>query len=84
MSGQPGRTETCDRCGADLKVCLNCMHYDLRSAYQCRERRAEPVGEKHMANFCEYFEFVKRVFAGKGTDSREERARANLKKLLGD
>jgi hypothetical protein len=60
------------------------MHYDLRSAYQCRERRAEPVGEKHMANFCEYFEFVKRVFAGKGTDCREEAARANLKRLLGD
>ena len=84
LSGQPGRTETCERCAADLKVCLNCAHYDARVAQQCRENRAEPVGEKHMANFCEYFEFVKRVFAGKGSDSREEAARANLKKLFGD
>lgn len=66
-------------------MCLNCMHYDLRSAYQCRERRAEPVEEKHMANFCEYFEFAKRVWVAKGGgDAREAAARANLKKLLGD
>lgn len=84
LSGQPGRTETCERCGADLKVCLNCMHYDLRSAYQCRERRAEPVSEKHMANFCEYFEFVKRVWAGTTADTREDAAREKLKKLFGD
>lgn len=76
--------ETCERCGADLKVCLNCTHYDARVAQQCRETRAEPVAEKHMANFCEYFEFVKRVWGGARADSREELARANLKKLLGD
>ncbi|HZO83732.1 MAG TPA: hypothetical protein VFC26_00835 [Verrucomicrobiae bacterium] len=85
LSGQPGRVETCERCGADLKVCLNCMHYDAHAAYQCRERRAEPVAEKHMANFCEYFEFVKRVWVPKaGVDARENAARENLKKLLGD
>jgi len=37
-----------------------------------------------MANFCEYFEFVKRVWTAKGADARESAARANLKKLLGD
>src|SRR5687767_7785357 len=85
LSGQPGRVETCERCGADLKACLNCMHYDAHAAYQCRERRAEPVAEKHMANFCEYFEFVKRVWEPKaGGDAREDAARASLKKLLGD
>ncbi len=85
LPGQPGRTESCHQCGADLKVCLNCMHYDVRSAYQCKERRAEPVAEKHMANFCEYFEFVRREWGGpKGPDSREQSARDQLKKLLGD
>jgi hypothetical protein len=84
LSGQPGRTETCERCGADLKVCANCMYYDLQVAYQCRERRAEPVGEKHMANFCEWFEFAKRVWGGKTEDARENAARENLKKLFGD
>ena len=84
LSGQPGRVETCDRCGADLKVCLNCVHYDARVAHQCRERRAEPVQEKHMSNFCEYFEFIKRAWAPKAeVNARENAARENLKKLLG-
>ena len=57
----PGRSETCLRCGADLRVCLNCAHYNPRVAQQCRDRRAEPVLEKHAGNFCEYFEFASRV-----------------------
>src|SRR5574339_69787 len=57
----PGRSETCD-CGADLKVCLNCASYDPTVAYKCRDRRADPVEEKHLANYCEWFELAKRVF----------------------
>jgi ribosome-binding protein aMBF1 (putative translation factor) len=52
LTGQPGRGESCMKCRADLRVCLNCAHYDPRVAQQCRERRAEPVLEKHMGNFC--------------------------------
>src|SRR5688572_4565474 len=85
LAGQPGRVETCERCGADLKVCLNCTHYEARLAHQCRESRAEPVAEKHVANFSEYFEFAKRVWSAKGGgDAREQAARENLKKLFGD
>jgi hypothetical protein len=84
LPGQPGRTETCHDCGADLKVCLNCVHYDPGVAYQCRERRAEPVTDKHLANFCEYFEFARRQWTGPKSDTREEAAREQLKKLLGD
>ena len=85
LSGSPGRSEAC-MCGADLKVCLNCVSYDSRVAYQCRDRRAEPVEEKHMANYCEYFEFVRREFAAPVVEfaSRETKARESLKKLLGD
>jgi len=43
------------------------------------------VLEKHVGNFCEYFEFARRVFAGKGEENpREATAREQLKKLLGD
>lgn len=84
LSGQPGRTESCHQCGADLKVCLNCVSYDARVAHQCRDRRAEPVAEKHMANYCEYFEMARREFAGTAADPREDKARDLLKKLLGD
>ncbi len=80
----PGRSETC-QCGWDLKVCLNCLFYDPTVAYQCRERRADPVVEKHLANYCEYFEMAKRVWTPKAEENkREDSARSALKKLLGD
>jgi hypothetical protein len=85
LSGLPGRGESCHQCGSDLRVCLNCISYDPRAAYQCRDRRAEPVFEKHTGNFCEYFDFVRRVFVPKNeANPRESSARDVLKKLLGD
>ena len=84
LSGTPGRSETCE-CGADLKVCLNCVSYDPRVAHQCRDRRADPVAEKHLANYCEYFEMIRREYTPAAEDnSREAKARDTLKKLLGD
>jgi len=86
LSGTPGRSEACD-CGADLKVCLNCVSYDPRVAHQCRDRRAEPVDEKHVANYCEYFEMIRREYVPKEDAfgaSRESKARDQLKKLFGD
>lgn len=83
LSGQPGRTETCGHCRADLKVCLNCLHMDRRAAHQCRERRAEPVEEKGSANFCEWFEMARRQWNGTGEDARAGAAREALKRLLG-
>jgi hypothetical protein len=84
-NGNPGRGEICMKCRADLRVCLNCAFYDPHVAQQCRERRAEIVLEKNVGNFCEYFEFVQRDWKPKSVkDSREEAARAQLKKLFGD
>ena len=85
LAGQPGRGESCMNCRADLRVCLNCAFYDPSVAQQCRERRAEPVMEKHIGNFCEYFEFSVRNWASKARDdSRESAARERMKKLFGD
>src|SRR3954452_20732010 len=85
LPGLHGRTESCHQCGADLKVCLNCVSYDARVAHQCRDRRAEPVAEKHMANYCEYFEMVRREYVPVAEEvSREAKARQTLKQLLGD
>jgi uncharacterized membrane protein YccC len=54
-------------------------------AQQCRDGRADPVAEKHLANYCEYFEFIRREYAAPAQDSsREAKARETLKKLLGD
>jgi hypothetical protein len=61
------------------------VSYDARVAQQCRDPRAELVGEKEMANYCEYFEMVRREFAGPGQASpREAKARETLRKLFGD
>lgn len=84
LKSDPGRTETCHECGADLKVCLNCVSYEPRLAHQCRDRRADPVADKNMANFCEWFEMARRDFKGKAGDPREEAARDRFKKLFGD
>jgi ribosome-binding protein aMBF1 (putative translation factor) len=85
LSGSPGRLETCESCGADLKVCLNCVSYDRAVAHQCRDRRADPVAEKHASNYCEYFEMARRSFVPPAKEkSRAEKARAQLKNLLGD
>jgi hypothetical protein len=68
-----------------MRVCRNCVSYDIKAAYQCRDKRAEPVFEKASANYCEYFDFIKREFAAPGNPhSREEQAREQLKKLFGD
>src|SRR6266498_5032377 len=84
LAGSPGRSETCE-CGADLKVCLNCVSYDPNAAYQCRDRRADPVEEKQLANYCEYFEFARRVYVPREPEApREAKAREQLKKLFRD
>lgn len=85
LPGAPGRSEACENCGSDLKVCLNCISYDRTVAYQCRDRRAEPVAEKHQANYCEYFELVRRAFTPPMEEKgREAKARDQLKRLLGE
>lgn len=81
----PGRSESCSKCFTDLRVCLNCVAYDPRSAHQCRDRRADPVVDKHVGNFCEYFEWARRVYKPPASlNPREDAAREQLKKLFGD
>jgi hypothetical protein len=57
-------------------------------AHQCKDRRAEPVDDKRAANYCEWFEFIRREYVPPKRDvfekSSEDKARDALKKLLGD
>jgi len=55
---QPGREETCSKCGADLHCCLNCKLYDPSASRQCTSRTTEYVKDKEKRNFCEEFEFA--------------------------
>ena len=73
------------KCNADLKVCLNCVSYDKKVAYQCRDRRADEIAEKAMANYCEYFDLAKKEFVPVTEGlAREAKAKDAFRKLLGD
>lgn len=50
----PFRAE-CEKCTADLHVCVACRFYDRYVENECRETEADPVAKKDRANLCEYF-----------------------------
>jgi len=82
---EPGRGDTCEQCGADLRVCLNCVCYDPSASEQCRERQADYVAVKDRANYCEFFQFADRPSkSDPAAKSKENEARERLKKLFGD
>ena len=54
---QPGRSETCLKCGADLHCCLNCALFDPSAPNQCSSRTTDPVKSKERGNYCDEFEF---------------------------
>ena len=60
-----GRRDTCDRCGADLRSCIQCRHYDTASSNDCREPQAELVADKEKANFCDYYQPARENLGGK-------------------
>jgi hypothetical protein len=53
--GAVARTDECDFCRADIRVCLQCRHYDRASYNECSEPMAERVVDKAKRNFCDYF-----------------------------
>lgn len=56
IGGRIGRRDTCDGCGADLHVCLNCRHHDPFAQNQCREPGTEPVRDRAAGNYCDAFD----------------------------
>ena len=56
VGGQVGRRDTCDACGADLRACVQCRHFDPNVAKQCKEPFAEVPDDKESGNFCEFFQ----------------------------
>lgn len=74
-----GFRDACDRCAADLHVCLNCAHHDPSAYNECRESSAERILDRDRANRCDYF----RPGAGHGSeDGGRDEALSNLEKLF--
>jgi hypothetical protein len=76
------REATCGRCGADLRCCRNCRHWDVRYNNECTETMADPVPDKARRNFCEYFYYSSAPFAGAPTKNRAAEARAKLEAMF--
>ena len=55
VSDRIGKSDTCSRCGADLRCCKQCKFYDTHAYNDCREVMAERVVDKERSNFCEYY-----------------------------
>jgi hypothetical protein len=53
--GVVSRSARCERCGAELRCCLNCRFHESSAYNECLETSAERVLEKDRANFCDYF-----------------------------
>lgn len=76
------RESTCSQCGADLRCCRNCRHWDARYNNECRETQAEPVLDKKRRNFCEFFQYSEAPFVGAPATDRAADARAKLAALF--
>ncbi len=81
IDGPVGRRTTCPQCDADLHACINCRHYDLASAHECREPHAEHFVDKESSNACDLFQL------GDGASRRRGSAKAardQLRALFGE
>lgn len=81
VSDRVGRRDECPHCKSDLRVCLNCAHYDPRAPDQCREERAEWVEDKDKANFCDYFA-PRPAEGGRSGGTDKAAARERLERLF--
>lgn len=46
---------SCRACGADLRCCANCAHFDPASRFECRKPVAERIANKVKTNSCPEF-----------------------------
>jgi len=75
-----GFRDTCDKCDADLHVCLCCIHHDSNAYNQCRESNAEWVSDRERANRCDYFTYGDR--SHDSASAEQARARTTLDDLF--
>jgi hypothetical protein len=72
--------EECERCAADLHVCLTCAFHDRYVENECRETEADYVATKDRRNLCEYYK--PKVPSGEAHDEVAA-AKAKLAVLFG-
>ena len=66
-----GRSLCCPDCGKDIRSCRNCRFFLSGAKGDCAEAKAEQVGDKERANFCDWFSLdpkFRGATAGRQTD----------------
>lgn len=71
--------EECERCAADLHVCVTCRFHDKYVENECRETEADYVSDKQKRNLCEYW----KAREGAGASDPAAEAKAKLEALFG-
>jgi len=83
----PGFNETCESCGKDLHVCLNCRFYKPGARWDCAETISESISDKARRNLCDWYQTRSDLLAAtegrKSERSAADRARSDLDKLFG-
>jgi len=79
--GDYARSESCQKCGSDTRVCRNCQFYAPGRSGECMEPAAEPPKDKTRANFCELFRPGTPKAAEK--DPAVDKGKAAFEKLFG-
>ena len=69
------KSTLCPSCGKEMKICMNCLHYDSSAHHECREPQAEYVQDRTRANFCDYFTPA----SGRGNSGNEKSGDARKK-----
>ena len=75
------RTTICPGCGKEVKVCKNCDFFAPGNHWDCRETISEPVRDKEMVNFCDFFT-LSRGAAKSPTDGKQSESRAAFDNLF--
>jgi hypothetical protein len=50
-----GVDSACEKCGDDLHICRNCLHFDPGARWECRKEIPAPIRSKTRRNACDLF-----------------------------
>jgi hypothetical protein len=77
---EPRAREVCDGCGAYLRCCVNCHHFDHRSTNACKLKTTSFIGSRTALNYCEQFKMADTVL--REAESKVSRARSQWEALF--
>ncbi len=74
----------CRKCGAPLRACVQCRHFDSAAPNQCRAPIETPVAAKSRENACRLYEpAIAMDLTGRKTAETPDAARAAFDRLFG-